>query len=423
MKQDMYEGYTNVLEFGAQPNSFRDDTEAFKQAVASSGSVFVPGGIYYVSEPIVLNNQNFVGSGMMATQIISLCPDPAQPIILAGRSCVISDLTIAYKEGFITGAEQRGERVGISTRGETWCLQRGSTIRNVRIEETGTALYSADEHDVYGGPFSTLFESLELVNFSFRGIDFSTYCRTGNVFTNLYMYSKKPHVDACIHLSGEDSEVVFHQLNMEETICRNAMQLFDVRGLQISTVHLQGIEISEPGQAMITMHNSTGTIGTISFYYCPLNHRDISLFEIGDSVYDIRKSWAMNYPETLNLLHINNLHVKGLNDPTVHEEGRIYGLNDFQDGGFYFFRRGSDARGDYYVEVDQYSWYSFKDDQNVYETMPRDPFGRISFTRLGQLPAGGSTDKRPRFRQCAFTTRYFDTDLGREVIWDGTHWR
>lgn len=416
----------SVLNFGARPNSFEDDSEAFEKAALTGRSIYVPAGIYCVSRPISLVNQNIIGEGIFATQIISTCLDPSQAIIYAGRSCVISDLTVAYKEGLVTGEEQEGQRVGINTAdiNYNYPLQRGSTIRNVQIHETGTAIYNHSVEKTQDGcsTFSVLYESLEISNFSYRGIDFSSDCRTGSIFNNLYIYSNKPHVDEMLHFSGEDSELTLNQVNVELTRCKTAIRLEKVRGLEASTIHMQNITLTEPDSGFLEMQNSNAHIGVLSIYYCAIDQNNISLIRIGDALYDIGRTWTQFSPNTMNRLHIDNLHVKGLNDPTNPDITTYRGIADYADRGFFFFYRPEQSKGDFFVSVDQYSWYTFQKDIDVYEKIPRDPEKRIVFKKLGELPEGGPTESRPMERLCPFISRYYDTDLKKQLIWDGERW-
>ncbi len=427
MSNNLFDGYANVLDYGARSNSFQDETEAFKKALKTSMSVYVPEGIYYISETLELNNQNFIGSGIFTTQLVSINPDIMAPIIKAGRSCVIADILIKYKEGLLTGKENDGERVGIETSSNIWALQRGSTIRNVRIEEIGTAIY-AKEHNtnkpMLNGPFSVHFDSIEITNFSYRGIDFKSTNRIGNVFTNIFMNSNKPQVDSMISLEGEDSEIIFNHIILDRTKCKTAINFRDVRTFTVTSFHIEGVCVSEPRGSMIKLNNSSGIIDILSIYYCPIDYNNISIITIDDGVYNVNQEWAPIYPNTETFLKIHTLHVKGLNDPPWDYFGRrVEGLYRKEAYGFNFFYRSLDAEGEYNVELDNYIWYTFQNDSTIYEDFPCDPHKRIHFLKKGILISGGPMSKRPIKRLCPYHTKYFDTDLGKEITWDGNDWK
>ena len=55
----------NVLRFGAKGDGIHDDTEAFKQAIAASEVVFVPWGLFRVTDTLLLrSNTKIVGEGL-----------------------------------------------------------------------------------------------------------------------------------------------------------------------------------------------------------------------------------------------------------------------------------------------------------------------------------------------------------------------
>ena len=82
------------------------------------------------------------------------------------------DIQLRFKDGLVTGGEQKGERVGLLTAGR-YSLQRGSSIANVKITNVGTGIYSPSEADGQEAcSFSVTYDSLTIENFSYRGIDF-----------------------------------------------------------------------------------------------------------------------------------------------------------------------------------------------------------------------------------------------------------
>lgn len=419
--------YLNVLDFGARPNSFEDDTAAFTQAMekqrATHCTLYVPEGIYYISKPLSLLNCNLKGAGLQATCIIS-CDPTGQPILYMGRSCVVSDLTLSFKPELLSRNEKQGEFVGVCLRDENnvYRLQRGSALRNVQISNTGTAIFDGDDMGDRRSAFSITFDSLEISDFTFRGVDFCSVCRTGSVFSNVYMSSACPNVDTMMRFCGEDSELTMQQVNLTNTCCRCALHLEDVRGFNAATLHILGVTTKQAGDCLIRMEGSVADIGTLTVYYSLLVPGS-SLIDLGSSEYDIRLEWADFRPATMGHLHIGNLNVKGLNDPTRRDPAIRRGIDRWQEDGCCFFHRAADAPGSCTVQVDHYSWYTFQNDRDAYDAMPRDPHGRITFRALGTLPLGGNTADRPVNRLCPFATRYFDTDLGREVIWDGSAWR
>ncbi|OUS70590.1 hypothetical protein B1748_27990 [Paenibacillus sp. MY03] len=408
-------GYANVVHYGAVPDDGGDDTAAFKQAIATGKSIYIPAGTYHVSETLEFQNQNLIGSGMFVTGLVGTMPDAKAPILKAGRTSTIADIGLYFAPELITDNEGKGDRVAIYT-GAQWSLQRGSTIRNVRIADVGTGIYSPNGAE----SFSVTYDTLEIEQFSYRGIDFRSDIRTGNVFRNIYLKSSRPHVDIPFAMTGEESEVHIEQLNVEHTLVNTAILLEGVYGLAASTVHIEGVTLRSPGTGYVTLNHSAGSIESLTVYYTPIQENGISLVKVLDGTYDIGQSYK---PETAGFLRIGTLHVKGLNDPNAALHGaKVGGLNRSDASGFVFFDRPSSAIGDYAVQLDNYVWYTFQDDQAVYRSFPADPEGRITFEKLGVVRTSGGTAQRPAERLIPYRSLYFDTNIGALLLWNGTGW-
>lgn len=414
-------GYANVVDFGARPNSFLDDTEAFLKAIATENSVYVPAGIYYVSKTLKIENQNFVGGGCFATQIVSLNSDKNMPIIMAGRSCCISDLMLRFDDGIVTGDEKSGERVGILTRSDTFPLQRASTITRVRIEKVGTALYMPRNY-IGGGPFCVEHSNLEIQHFSFRGIDYGAHHRIGNNFSNIFMLSDY-EVDSMIYLEGDSSNVTMSQISIINSKCRHsALSFNNVYGFNISTLHISNIGITEPGHALLEFNNASGEIGALHCNYIPVACDDVSLIRLYNANYDLCiPDGKMLKSE--RYIRIGDITVCGLNDPThgLFPENGNMGLTEPYDKMFRFVSRKKGCAGKYFIEIGGYSYFTFKDDRKAYEEFRCDD-DEICFLKKGALLPGGTTKERPKYRLCRYVTEYFDTDVGRKLCWDGEKW-
>lgn len=412
-------GMKSVWDYGARSEKGFDNADAFEAALEAGATVYVPEGEYEISRGLKLINQRLVGEGSMRTRIICTDPSESAAVIRAGRSSVIEHLSIGFLPELITGKEKRGERVGLLTGipGRSM-LQRGSSVRCVRIDTVGTGIYSAREDE--SESFSVTYDTLEIANFTFRGVDFCALNRTGNVFSNLYIYSHY-EADTLFCLETEESEVAIHQLNIEHTRCRYGVRLVGVRAFAISTLHFEGLTLTDPDGAMLHIEGSAGSIESMSVYYCSIIKPDCCMVQLGNTHYDICKDWAQIIPGQLDYVRIGVLHLKGLNDPNeAIYHVRYNGLLESQARGFQFFRQTEGAQGVYRVQIDHYAYYTFKEDQAYYESLPSQ--GEIDFIRKGQLPSHGSTDRRPTQRLCPYRTQYYDTDLGRMLTWTGVTW-
>lgn len=363
----------NVLEYGVEPNLWGvDQYDKFKEAIDTGKSIYVPAGYYYVSKSLKLRNQNLYGDGMYQTFIISIADNAYAPVLSLGRTSSVEDLFIGFHSELITGEEQWIQRIGIITGddydGGSWCLQRGSQINRVGIGDVGTGICSCDLNNREGyTSFSVSYTNLEIRDFSYRGIDFTAKTRTGNVFSNIYMNSKY-EVDALFNMEGEESETSITQLNLEHTkVKRAAISLEGCRALAISTLHIEGILLSQEGAAYVFLENTAGTIEALSVYYTAIDANNCSLIRIGDGLYDIHEDWQQTPPSVMSKIRIGTLHVKGLHNPNtgIHGNDRTtIGLNDVV--GFNFIKRASGAQGDYKVIIYNYVYYTFQSDLAKY---------------------------------------------------------
>ncbi len=368
-------GYVNIRDYGVDGTTRTDCYAAFVQAALTGKSIYVPAGTYYVSGAIQLRNQNLFGDGMFQSYIVSTASDSSVPVLYLGRSCAVEDINIGFDPSLITGNETAGERAGIIT-GDNytppWPLQRGSQINRVHIANTGTAIYSPQSGTEEATSFSVAYTNLELQDFSFRGIDFVSKTRTGNVFSNIYMRSDHI-VDSLFNMEGEESETTIIQLNLEHTkVSRAAISLDGCRALALSTLHIEGIELVEEDATFIYLENSSGRMDAVTVYYTAVDAADCSLFKIGDAVYDINESWQTEPPATLSKMIVGTLHLKGIHDPNVgiHGSRPDPGLNGLEN--FLFAEREANALGPYKLKIENYVYYTFQDDAAGYRAFATD---------------------------------------------------
>ena len=216
------------------------------------------------------------------------------------------------------------------------------------------------------------YTNLELQDFSFRGIDFVSKTRTGNVFSNIYMRSDHI-VDSLFNMEGEESETTIIQLNLEHTkVSRAAISLDGCRALALSTLHIEGIELVEEDATFIYLENSSGRMDAVTVYYTAVDAADCSLFKIGDAVYDINESWQTEPPATLSKMIVGTLHLKGIHDPNVgiHGSRPDPGLNGLEN--FLFAEREANALGPYKLKIENYVYYTFQDDAAGYRAFATD---------------------------------------------------
>ena len=374
----------NVKDFGAVGDGVADDTAAFTSALASENVVHVPIGVYRITSSLSFQNSDLVGEGwgsVIEGDIVAA----ANPLIKAGRSVFINNVSVRYKTSRVTGSETQGQRVLIATYGgpNDYALQRGSEIRNVFFGACGTAIYSPTNY----AAFSVTLDTLEIDGYTFRGIDFNAPNRTGNVYRNIYIKSSLASPNAGFYLDGEESECVIDQLNVEHTQFSLApVVLRDVRGLAASTIHIEGCDLTATDKSYVLFENSSGSIETLSVYYTRMSYNNTSVVRFGSINYD---DVGTQYdPDVLRYLRIGVLHVKGIAQP----DATLYplypstrrGFSGSTITGFYLFERPATFTSrDFYVNVESYVWNCPTADNATYSAYPVGTNSNIAFINKG----------------------------------------
>lgn len=382
----------SVKDFGAAGNGQDNDTQAFINALASGATVHVPPGIYKITQTISFWNRNIVGLGDAEACVIEAhIPSATAPLLRAGRSAVISNLTLRYEASFITGSETTGQRVLIETYGGqfNFSLQRRSTIKNCLLGRCGTAVYSPASPNAPA--FSVTFDTLEVNSFSFRGFDFSATTRTGNVYSNIYLKSGYSNVDCCFYMTGEESECVIDQLNAEHTSCsRAAIYLDGMRAMACNSIHIEGCDITTPGNSYIEVTRSSGSIESLSVYYTRMSQNNTSVLKLGSANYN-----DLDAPNTLRYLRVGTFHMKGIARPDAglypsYPTNRKGLAGGSTITGFYFVNRPASFTDRMALQIDSYVWNTSSTpnpDSSVYTAFPVDPNNNISFITKGARSA------------------------------------
>lgn len=157
---DKQSGYAQVTSYGAVPNDDKDDTAAFKKALQTNASIYVPAGTYDIKETIELKDKSIKGISAAKTVIRSSAKKTAISVI---GSVVVEDLTIEFSEKSISGHEKSGEKVAILDNG----LSNGSMIRAVGFKNVGTGFLSNRNK----GAFCTTIEAVTFENYSYKAIE------------------------------------------------------------------------------------------------------------------------------------------------------------------------------------------------------------------------------------------------------------
>lgn len=157
-EDDKLNGYAQVTAYGAVADDGKDDTAAFKKALETNASIYVPTGTYDLKDTIVIESKNLKGSG---NTVIRSSAEKAVAIL--SGSVVIEDVDFCFADGDLTGNEKSGEKVALLDNG----LTQGSMIRGVGFNNVGTGFYSNLEK----GALCTTIEAVTFNNFSYKAIE------------------------------------------------------------------------------------------------------------------------------------------------------------------------------------------------------------------------------------------------------------
>ncbi len=351
-------------EFGGYPSDGEDDTEAFRQALATGHILQLSKGAYELSAPLALTEQSVLGAGSSATILSSSCGDKAQPILRLGGRCTVSDLTLQYGDKLVDWTEKEGERVAVWLGGEK--PADGSQLKNLRITQVGTGIYAPDNENA--GASRLLADTLYIPDFSYRGVDLQKAGQVGNTFSNVYIGGKAsleiPR-SAGFAAEGGEYNLVVDQLNLEHSIFDSALLLRNCYGARLGSVHMEAVGQAGPGTGSVRVENADVFIDGITMYYNPLDYPDCSIVELGDAG-----------SGEGNRLVVGTLHLKGLNSvhPNNHA-AREGGLNNPNARGFKVISRSAGATGTYEVDIAAYVWYTWHGEQEIYAAFPCDESG------------------------------------------------
>lgn len=374
-----------------------------------------------VSKSLVLNNQSIFGGS------IKYVGEDKSPVMKISGKCNISHTTL-YNTCKSTEAKE-GEYVGIWLSNDKGTVTEGTVIDSVSFGDTGTCVYAPA--DVEAAACGMTIENIRAMGF-FRGIDIRAKGCKNNRFSNIYMdfitnvakssanfeakyaYDNTPPADCAFYLENCENAVI-KQLNVEHIHVNRPIVIENCDNLDISTLHIEGVSTALDNFGYLNISNTSGRIGAITTLWSRVYNKNASIIALGDA------------DEGGNELEIENFHVRGIHDPASAEgsEGEINnvvrGIAKGNAASFKFMARADECKNTYYVTVNNYAPFTFQNDRDRYESFVSDT-DTITFKKIGELPAGGTTAERPTVRLCAGYTKYFDTTLNELLLWDGKTW-
>ena len=365
-------GKKSLEDFSAYPGDGEDDTEGIRQALASGCAVQLAGGVYEISDTIELTDQILIGASTGNTFFRATFKDKSKPILRLNGRCTVSDINIEFADGILDYSEREGERVAI------WLGNKkpadGSQLRNLRFVNVGTAIYSPNKTNM--GVNRLLADTMFIVNYSYRGVDFRKTGQYGNTFSNLYMGGTMEAGrvrDAGFAVEGEEYNLVVEQLNLEHLYYNKALLLKNCYGARFGSIHMEANGLSGPNTGCIWIENSDVHLDGVTQYYNPIDYKGCGLIQLADAG-----------SKTGNRVSVGTIHLKGLNNVASHNHqgGDWNGLKSQNAKDFKVFIREAGAKGTFTVDVEAYVWGTWYGESDLYKVFPCDTTG-INYVSKG----------------------------------------
>lgn len=359
------EGYVSVADYGAVPNDSDDDTAAFKAAVASGNSVFVPAGKYYISEPIVLDGIILEGVPSFQTKLIGTSKDISKPMLILTGNASVSGLYMEFSDFEVTEEMNAGEKTAIQLGAENAPFD-GGYIKDMIFNSVGTAIYAPDLEGSGANNFHI--DTIEVQKFSYRGIDMQVKNRKGNTYSNMYIngdtngIDTKENTSSGFALEGSEFSPVINQLNVEHTKIKTPILLKNVEAMAISSIHVEGVYTMQKDMGYLYLENSSGYIAAFTMFFTRVRYEENSVICFGDT-------------KTPRTVRIGALQVLGVNKPDASQHPDYQDCVDFNGAAesFVFLDRRNGSSGSWNIKIGNYSYYSYNGNyKGIYEAFKCD---------------------------------------------------
>lgn len=396
----MSENFVTADELGILSGS-DECSEIVNKAIAEGKSIMFGNGEFIFNDTVNLKNSQLIGSGYNSTKFIY---KGNKQFIKADGQFGIKNMSIRCSE--ITGKEKQGERV-IVTLGTNGGVKEGSYISMVHFGQCGTTIYEGKDAAPSQG---FTMQTLEISSASYAAFDFNSVGRKNNIINNVYMIlgnDKAEFTPKAAYFGGSEENFTLNQLNVEHFSAVNSVVFDGMSNLKASTIHIEGMDITNAKEGYIKVLNSSGRIDAISVYWSRVSQRDCSFVLLGDAKKDG------------NDLTLGMVHIKGVNDPAgFHGYWPVRGI---KENGFRVVDRIDGSKNEYRVTVEQYVPFTFQQDWDLMSTFPCDD-EEIVFLKKGEIKTYGTTAERPTKCLCKGYSKYFDTTLQKTVTFNGKDW-
>lgn len=401
----------SVIDYGAKGDGVADDTKAIRDMLADVGYAFLPKGEFLVTDSIVISDGSIFGVGENSHIVMNAATN--KPIIKASNRACIHDLAIGY-----TGKPIGGESdfVAIMLDKTPYQLQRTS-IYNLHIRNVGTGIYQKYPDSPV---FSVHFDTIEITDFSYAGIDILTSGSTNCTFTNIYINNNGLANVATygFRLTGWMSSMLINSLNVEHGTYDSAIVIKGCPNLVAGVIHLENVKCKTIYNGLLTLSSVSGRIGSLSAYYVDTSTAGTGIVRLRNA-----KLWGdtdgMSTPIgnvfdepcriAFDVVLLDRLNVSG---------GGISNAKDF----CVFQRLQEDASDHYTVDVKAYQYRPTGNDRDAYITKYDINFNdNIQFESKHNTPIFASAT--PDTRICSkYRTLFYDTSDHAFKIFNGAGW-
>lgn len=408
-------GYTPAMGDGVT-----DDTQAIQRLIDDFNEVYLPRGTYRTTDSINCHNAKITGAHSEKAFIKLDTADYNKPVITAGQTAIIESIGIGFKN-LPGGINSDKHFVGIRLSSkEGASFQRGSVLRNLLFWNVGTAICDFAEQSA----FNASFENLEITKFSWCGISMMGG-GTGNVFSNIYingnMETGDYYENATAAQFGGHMNLTLNQFNVEHMHTYCALLVKKCYNLSASAIHLEGVKLRNGWCGMVQFDRASGVIDGMSFIHTFHNNAPCAaLIQLGESAGFSSEVYGRNDCKII----INRLTCIGLGTP----DGNLYpnsGEVGFANANtpVMLYRQDS-ASGSYTFGINEFTFASYLSDEDAskYDSFPMYDGTKIRVLNLGNNDKYGPTENRPTTRLIANRTKYFDSTLNQEIMWNGSEW-
>ena len=406
------ETYVNVKKYGAKGDGITDDTAAIKAMYADVGYIVLGKGTFRVTDTIAVTGGCILGFG--DASVLKMDATVNKPVVKASNRSFLQGFNICFASKPASAAQN--SYIGILCGKDPYALQRTS-IRNIHIYNVGTGIAMEDANSPV---FEIHFDTIEITDFTYAGIEIITNGSTNCTFTNIYINNGNIETTAVygFHLAGWMSSMEIPSLNVEWGSYNIPILIVGCADLNAGVIHMERLKLNAGYNGLLTVSSVSGRVGSLSAYYCDttvpgtavIRVKNATLWgdteNVGTPIGAVGQGACALYIDTLLLDRMNV------------DNGGISGSTDFC-----VFQRLQEFNNDYYtIYVGSYQYRPMSNDAESYLDKYVTTFNdNIQFLSKANLPTFATT--LPDKRQCSkYRTMVYQTGENSYKIFNGFDW-